>query len=166
MLRSDSISAALALGIALGMALTGCDHDCAATNANDAATPATLTLADLSDGSWTLRVDRELSQNADVSVPRESLSEDDYTPVASPRSHAIQIDLDGNQVLIDDAEYVGSLEATSTDSQHTFDITVGTFAGGRFVVWPDPQGLQAEFTLFGSGVPFAQSERGTLTPNR
>jgi len=44
------------------------------------------------------------------------------------------------------------------------DLTVGTVAGGRFRVWVGETGLQAERTLYGSGVPILLSERGPLRP--
>jgi hypothetical protein len=40
-----------------------------------------------------------------------------------------------------------------------------TFAGGRFAVWPGQTSLQAELTIYGSGVPIVSSEREALTPN-
>jgi len=42
------------------------------------------------------------------------------------------------------------------------NITKDTFAGGRFVVWAADVGLQAELTIYGSGVPIVSSERGPL----
>jgi hypothetical protein len=43
-----------------------------------------------------------------------------------------------------------------------YELTEGAFAGGRFVIGSVASGLEAELTLYGSGVPIASSERGAL----
>ena len=42
----------------------------------------------------------------------------------------------------------------------------GTFAGGQFVQRKGEKGLEAELTMFGSGVPITASERGSLSKKR
>jgi hypothetical protein len=73
----------------------------------------------------------------------------------------VTVSEDVSRVSIGAEPWIGEL--TSDDaSTLAFNLTDGTFAGGRFVVWSTAQGLQAELTLYGSGVPITQSERGTL----
>lgn len=44
----------------------------------------------------------------------------------------------------------------------TLSYDLDAFAGGRFLIWTLGSGLQAELTLYGSGVPIVSSERGEL----
>jgi hypothetical protein len=54
----------------------------------------------------------------------------------------------------------GALTGRRRDGIHpaTYELTGGTMAGGRFVI----SGGRAELTIYGSGVPIVESERGTL----
>jgi hypothetical protein len=56
----------------------------------------------------------------------------------------------------------GSRSRSSSPGTITFELTEGTFAGGRFVVFQGSKTLQGELTLFGSGRPIVESHRGTL----
>jgi hypothetical protein len=89
------------------------------------------------------------------------LDEEDYQSTP-PRDYAVNVSEKGSRVSIGEEPLLGELTAETAGSL-TYDLSHGTFAGGRFVVWAEAQGLQAELTLYGSGVPVAQSERGTLT---
>jgi hypothetical protein len=144
----------------LGVALCACDKAQPAPASGDASTPA-LTLQDFSDGSWTLRVDRRHEPGSDSStLPTDPLDEESYHSTTA-RDYLVSVSEDASRVSIGTEPWVGELTADS-ESSFTFNLTDGTFAGGRFVVWSTAQGLQAELTLYGSGVPIAQSERGSL----
>jgi hypothetical protein len=43
-----------------------------------------------------------------------------------------------------------------------YSLVAGVFAGGRIVVWREAGGIQAELTIYGSGVPVVRSERGSV----
>jgi hypothetical protein len=45
-------------------------------------------------------------------------------------------------------------------------LTKNLFAGGRFVVWSSDGGFEAEYTVYGSGVPIISSERGPLVADQ
>jgi len=120
-----------------------------------------LTLADFSDGSWTLRVDRALRTGTPITTPTQTLSEQDYAPVAEKTEYAVVVSKNAQQISGGTPAWSGARAAG--DAAHAnFDLSAGTFAGGRFVVWAAEDGLQAELTLYGSGVPIVKSERGAL----
>ena len=44
------------------------------------------------------------------------------------------------------------------------DLLASPRTGGRFRVWVEDDHFEAEYTIYGSGVPIVLSERGTLVP--
>jgi hypothetical protein len=139
---------------------------CSSTGAHaggDAATPASL--ASFVDGAWSFEADRTWhSQGSGVTRPSDPLDESDYQPLTPTTVYRVVLSGAGTTVTIGTAPYAGTRTATSWDAV-TFELSTGTFAGGRFAVWPGQTSLQAELTIYGSGVPIVSSERGTLTPN-
>jgi hypothetical protein len=129
--------------------------------AGDAAIATTLTLADFTDGTWVLSVDRTLRANPGISLPMQPLTEQDYEPASPKTEHTVTVSMKGLQVSVDQPPRVGD-RVSANGSQLSFDLQTGTFAGGRFLVWQASGGLQAELTIYGSGVPVASSERGEL----
>lgn len=116
----------------------------------------------MSDGAWVLHVDRRYaSGNTGNTNAAPRIAEEHYEPTA-PREYEVVVSQRGQRVTIGDTPWIGERIPTQS-SDLMFDLTEGAFAGGRFVVWQAAQGLQGELTLYGSGVPIAQSERGTLT---
>ena len=49
-----------------------------------------------------------------------------------------------------------------TEEYKKYDLDKGLFAGGRFFVWITEGQFEAEYTIYGSGVPIIRSERGYL----
>jgi hypothetical protein len=125
----------------------------------DTATPASL--ASLVDGAWRFEADR--AWHGSVTVPSDSLAESDYQPMTPTTVYGVVLSNAGTTVSVGTTPYAGTETATSSELV-TFDLSTGTFAGGRFLVWPAQPDLQAELTIYGSGVPIVSSERGTLTP--
>ena len=161
-MRRAAMTVALRIAYAVLLVLGGCTND--AANAGDAAAPvadATSQLA-LADGAWQLRVDRTLRADANIQLPTQALTEQDYEPAAKPLTHDVVVSMQTQHVAIDAAALQGD-QTVGASNQQTFDLTTGTFAGGRFVVWHSAGGLSAELTIYGSGRPIAKSERGTLT---
>jgi hypothetical protein len=62
---------------------------------------------------------------------------------------------------IGDTPWEGEFRESASGQLH-YELTAGATAGGRFLIWSTPAGLEAEITLYGSGVPIALSERGRL----
>ena len=119
------------------------------------------------DGAWELRVDRALpTLGGNRSI---QLLESDYQPVSDGSTYPILVSDRGSQVTIGKAHEMGPRvhfplkgSRTSGTKAIAYDLHEGTFAGGRFVVWPDEQTLQAELTIYGSGLPIVLSVRGRL----
>jgi DNA-binding beta-propeller fold protein YncE len=119
----------------------------------------------LVDGRWDLRVDRAWDRSGgQVVFPSDPLQESDYRAVTDGPIYPVTVSDGGNAVTVGDAPMTGERAAT-TDGRTLYHLTGGTFAGGRLVVWTAGDGLQAELTIYGSGVPIVQSERGALTPH-
>jgi hypothetical protein len=152
------------LACMLSAGLCACDDAAVGggpSSTSDAAA-AELTLADFVDGAWLLHVDRTLRPGGpDPSVPTQSLSEQDYVAAAKPSERKVVVSMQAQRVSIGDTPWLGT-RTLENARQLSFDLGSGTFAGGRFVVWQAAHGLQAELTIYGSGLPIVQSERGAL----
>lgn len=117
------------------------------------------------DGTWTLVVDRAWDgQSGDIQFPDDPLTEADYVPVAAGPSYAVVVSQGGNRVAITGSggTLTGTLSPVGGLNRLDYDLTGGTFAGGRFLVWSGTTTLQGELTLYGSGLPIVKSERGSL----
>jgi hypothetical protein len=119
------------------------------------------------DGRWLLRTDRACFGDEVTNPSLAQIPEADYRPLSKGPTYPIVVSKAGSLVEIGGTRRLavhppmkGSRSA-SGDSI-VFDLQEGTFAGGRFVVWSTKQGLQAELTIYGSGVPIISSERGAL----
>jgi len=125
-----------------------------------------LTLQDFLDGDWTFVVDRRWDgTTGGVKFPTDELGESAYQSVSDGATMTVTVSEDGAKVAIGDGELAG-VRGSSDGTVVQYDLDSGTFAGGRFVVWAVGDCLQAELTIFGSGVPIVQSERGELSPAR
>jgi hypothetical protein len=125
------------------------------------------TLRSFVDGAWELRADRAWDRDSgEVQFPNDPLDEEGFVPLDAPVAYAIALSSDGTRIEIVEAgaqPVTGQLHA-STSSIVEFDLSGGLFAGGRFVAWVGPGGLQSEYTIYGSGVPIIGSVRGALVP--
>jgi hypothetical protein len=121
-------------------------------------------LADLTDGAWDLRVDRVWEgESRNAGSPSAPLSDSDYQVVNDGTVYRVIVADHGSSVSIGPGPVRGQRTAW-TDTCSVFSLGEGTFAGGRFVVWIAGGGLQAEMTIYGSGRPVVESERGALAP--
>ncbi|MBN1655655.1 MAG: BPTI/Kunitz domain-containing protein [Deltaproteobacteria bacterium] len=122
---------------------------------------------DYADGEWVMQVDRRWDHVAgNVQFPSDEINEEGYQHVDDGATYTLAVHAGWEHISVGDAPLLGELTASSVDSigRLTYDLATGTFAGGRFVVWSEESGLQAELTIYGSGLPIISSERGTLTP--
>ncbi len=118
----------------------------------------------VTDGVWTFRVDRSWDgQGGGAGLPGDPLTEADYVPVSEGPEYTVVVSHSAGRVSIGETPMEGQVSA-SDDDVLTYDLSDGTFAGGRFVVWEGDVGLQAELTIYGSGLPIVASERGELIP--
>jgi hypothetical protein len=118
--------------------------------------------ASFEDGPWRLEVDRRWQGDpARIGAPSMELMEGDYAPVTGVAAHAIVVSKRLREVSIGTAPWRGTIAQGSPGSLR-YELSTGTFAGGRWIVWNTARGLEAELTLYGSGVPIVSSERGRL----
>jgi hypothetical protein len=96
-----------------------------------------------------------------VQYPSDILAETQYRPDSSGKFYSVRFSPDGQQVFIKNDSIVG-MKDTENEQVKSYDLVNGTFAGGRFVVWPKAQPVEAELTIYGSGVPIIYSERGNF----
>jgi len=119
---------------------------------------------ELADGEWRLRVNRRWNGDlTGVTSPATPLPQEDYEAVSDGTTYVVRLDRRWFTVSIGDEPLLGEL-TTEPGDKLTYELTTGTTAGGRFVIWADGSGLQAELTMYGSGVPIVSSERGALVP--
>ena len=126
--------------------------------------PEAVTLEDFTEGRWSLRVNRSLdTASTQVTNPSNMLPEDDYKAVP-PSEETVLVSSGGSTIAVGSTPVTGSRARTSTPTRLVFELSQGTFAGGRFVVWQGEKSLEAELTIFGSGRPIVESRRGDLVP--
>jgi hypothetical protein len=127
---------------------------------------AAVSLDEFTDGQWGLRVDRAWDGlDGGISFPSDPLAEDDYEPVSGGPVYPIVVTDLGSRVAVGATPLEGARSSTDGD-RIVFELSEGTFAGGRFAVWGLNHGLQAELTIYGSGRPIVKSERGSLIRQR
>ena len=114
----------------------------------------------LNEGCFILKVSR-ISTGPDVQFPHDSLTESDYTAISEVIQHEVTFTADGKSVSISPGPVAGFKEKDN-DVCKFYEITDGLFAGGRFLIWIYNDEFEAEFTVYGSGVPIIRSERGIL----
>ena len=131
---------------------------------------ATVPHSQLTDGVWELRVDREWAKEGHRALPGQ-LSEKDYRSLVNGPRYSIVVTEGCAKVEIRKMGDAADRPAMKGEWRASGDPFVywlqdGTFAGGQFVVLPGGMSLQAELTIFGSGVPVTASERGSLSKKR
>jgi hypothetical protein len=120
--------------------------------------------AQFADGTWEFRADRQADLGA-VQLPSDELSEQDYRPIEDRPAFAVVVSDGGAKISIKGMLRETQLSAEGSRGSNTsarIQYDLDTFAGGRFVVWKAGDGLRAEFTQYGSGLPIILSYRGSL----
>jgi hypothetical protein len=184
-MRPWGYSTARALAVVmviLGLAgLAGCDSDgdpsttttsgqATASSINpvsstSASTEPSTTEPLVMDGVWELRIDRSGGSD-DPEEAFNFLPEAYYHPIEDGHVYRVLVSEQGARVSIEGtwaaAQIVVKGERTSTTDGRTLYGLNDLAGGGRFVVWRAAEGLQGEFTVYGSGMPILSSERGAL----
>ena len=121
------------------------------------------------DGEWVLRIDRAVpvtslgltrhSQDVDGSEYRSISERCDYPIIVS--DHGARVEIQGRKRTVVRRTLEG-VRASATEPL-VYSLDGGTFAGGRFVVWSEKDGLEGELTIYGAGVPILSSERGSIS---
>lgn len=113
---------------------------------------------------YILKTDR-VSLGPEVQFPADSLDESYYTASDEDINHEVTFSEDGKIVSILPGPVVGGLKKDGKTSKY-YKLEYGLAAGGRFIIWIDEKDLEAEFTVYGSGIPIIKSERGNLELKR
>jgi hypothetical protein len=96
-----------------------------------------------------------------VHFPYDTLSENQFTACTEVKKFDIKFSFNGNHISIQNDSIVGE-KSSQTNQYLKYNLGQGLFAGGRFLIWNKQQQIEAEFTIYGSGVPIIRSERGIL----
>ena len=120
----------------------------------------------LDEGVWVLAVDRTMQAGSPVTAFQETpLPESAFAPVTGGPTYRLDVSEGGGRIVVVEPRLVGRRQEASSE-RLTYSLAEGTFAGGRIVVWRSSKDLQAELTIYGSGVPIIRSERGFLRKAR
>jgi len=134
-----------------GLFIISCESQLLKNNGDDIPT--------LAGNEFVLITDR-IAQHPDVQFPYDTLTESDYIPLQPQKEYSVLFSVDGTEVTISDS--ISGTRISNGSECSKYDITDGLFAGGRFLAWKNDNRYEAEFTIYGSGVPVIRSERGEL----
>jgi hypothetical protein len=107
-----------------------------------------------------LEVNR-ISEHPNVQFPSDQLNENDYMEIDQGSKYEVSFREDMLTISILNDSISGSL-VEDNEEYKKYRLDKGLFAGGRFVVWITDDRFEAEYTIYGSGVPIIRSERGWL----
>ena len=112
-------------------------------------------------GKEFILVVNRISVHPDVQLPSENLTEKNFNPIEFTSEYEVSFSEDLQTIYLSRDSISGTI-VSEDESQRLYDLKAGLFAGGRFIVWIVNDGFEAEYTVYGSGVPIIQSERGKL----
>ena len=116
----------------------------------------------LGGGNFILNVNRIVT-HPDVQFPHEKLQDIDYQKTTENSHYKVRFSENSETIIILPDSISGRFEKEDNEFKQ-YVLEKGLFAGGRFIVWIIDNKFEAEFTIYGSGVPIIQSERGYLEP--
>jgi hypothetical protein len=120
----------------------------------------------LGEKTFIFKIDR-VASGPNVQFPHDILQESDYTETNEGIQYEITF-LENDRIVTIESSGTGSVSGErSNDGEPSkcYELNEGLFAGGRFIIWISNDHFEAEYTLYGSGVPIIRSERGRLTSN-
>jgi hypothetical protein len=126
--------------------------------------PAAFSL--LRENTFILTIDR-VANGPDVQFPGDSLRDSDFTATDEDIHYEVTFSENGRIITIETIvkDTVGGERVNDGEASKRYALDEGLFAGGRFIVWISNGSFEAEYTVYGSGVPIIRSERGKLTSN-
>jgi hypothetical protein len=102
-----------------------------------------------------------ISEYPDVQLPSDQIDENDYKEIGYKSEYEVSFSEELHTISIM-GDSISGLIMDDKELNKTYDLHTGLFAGGRFSVWISNGGFEAEYTVYGSGVPIIRSERGNL----
>ena len=111
-------------------------------------------------GFYTIQVTR-IAERPAVQFPTDTLLENQYKLDRSNKKYKVLFFSEGNQISMKNDSIIGQRSYQSSQFLK-YDLVQGLPAGGRFNVWLSGESMEAELTIYGSGVPITISERGKL----
>jgi hypothetical protein len=114
----------------------------------------------LSGNDFILEIDR-ISDLPNVQFPSDQLEENDYVEINHDSEYEVSFSEDMQTISIMHDSISGTI-MEGAEKYKRYDLDKGLFAGGRFVIWITDSKFEAEYTVYGSGVPIIRSERGYL----
>ena len=114
----------------------------------------------LGGNDFILEVSR-ISEYPNVQFPSDQLNEKDYVEINHGSEYEVSFSEDNKTISIMHDSISGTI-MEDTEQYKKYDLDKGLFAGGRFIVWITDGQFEAEYTIYGSGVPIIKSERGYL----
>ena len=96
-----------------------------------------------------------------VQFPFEELQETDYMISNDGSQYELKFSENIESIIILPDSISGTLEK-DINKLKQYALKEGLFAGGRFIIWIANNRFEAEYTIYGSGIPIIQSERGYL----
>lgn len=144
--------------VIMAILFSGCEEQ--SNNADTAA------FSSLHENTFLLTIDR-IASGPDVQFPGDSLRENDYTATEEGIQYWITFSENGRIITIESAvtATVSGERVNDGEASKRYELDEGLFAGGRFIIWISNGHFEAEFTVYGSGVPIIRSERGKLISN-
>jgi hypothetical protein len=121
----------------------------------------TIKIPLLNGNKYILKVDRVIKNLPVDQFPSDNLQESDYTVITEHIQYEVIFSEDGQEVTIEPGSIGGKKINEDKDSK-LYNLDKGLFAGGRFEVWIINDDFDAEYTIYGSGIPIVSSKRGKL----
>lgn len=108
----------------------------------------------------------------DLPLYTDTLTAELYTPYEGERVYRVDFSQQSDSVTVYTNSYdsilgvdtLAGIRIAETAESWCYSLIEGIITGGSFIVWHEPKPVRAEFTLNGSGLPIAWSERGDLIP--
>ena len=75
--------------------------------------------------------------------------------------YRLVVSQDAARIEVVEPQMVAQFEQANAE-RLIYGLVDGAFAGGRIMVWREASRIQAELTIYGSGLPVVRSERGSV----
>lgn len=147
--------------LCVAMITSSCSSAGSGTGTKNTAGPIQSQQSLIEDGSWLLKVDRVWNGQTVISLPNDTILDDDYLTTDLGNCYKIIISEHGSKLAIQGTP-VSGVRILNTENRCEYQIEDGLFSGGVIYIWNSSFGIQAEYRVYGSGKPVVGSERGVF----